>query len=403
MLRIRSRLGFSGVSRPAWILLAGNALDAVGLGIFFPILPLFVEHRGGTPLLVGVIGASALVGNVLAQAPGGWLADRYDRRLIVVSSIAAYGAFFLIYLIPIPVQVLPFVRFLHAGVGGFYMPAARALLADYTPADRRGMIFGHWQASSMGGFLIGPTIGGLLALVRLDLVFVSSAIAGGLGALLLSTLPPGLARDEAGRYEGPTGLPKVERHLLWLLLPAILAGAAYQYLGGVYGATWVLYVTALGGSPLIAGLSLSLYSLPLVLFSAAAGGLTDRYGVRLSVGLTLFFSALFATFYLLTRSIPVVLVLGVIEAFLTLGGMPAVLAEISRIVPSAQQGRAQGIFNIFTVGTQAAGSLVGGYLFGYGIAYPFASGAVVCLIALAAIPFLGRNRQASEPAPVAAC
>src|SRR5438270_807199 len=300
MLRIRSRLGFSGVSRPAWILLAGNALDAVGLGIFFPILPLFVEHRGGTPLLVGVIGASALVGNVLAQAPGGWLADRYDRRLIVVSSIAAYGAFFLIYLIPIPVQVLPFVRFLHAGVGGFYMPAARALLADYTPADRRGMIFGHWQASSMGGFLIGPTIGGLLALVRLDLVF-------------------------------------------------------------------------------------------------------DRYGVRLSVALTLFFSALFATFYLLTRSIPVVLVLGVIEAFLTLGGMPAVLAEISRIVPSAQQGRAQGIFNIFTVGTQAAGSLVGGYLFGYGIAYPFASGAVVCLIALAAIPFLGRNRQASEPAPVAAC
>src|SRR5438105_676976 len=271
MLRIRSRLGFSGVSRPAWILLAGNALDAVGLGIFFPILPLFVEHRGGTPLLVGVIGASALVGNVLAQAPGGWLADRYDRRLIVVASIAAYGAFFLVYLIPIPVQVLPFVRFLHAGVGGFYMPAARALLADYTPPDRRGMIFGHWQASSMGGFLIGPTIGGLLALVRLDLVFVSSAIAGGLGALLLSTLPPGLARDEAGRYEGPTGLPKVERHLLWLLLPAILAGAAYQYLGGVYGATWVLYVTALGGSPLIAGLSLSLYSLPLVLFSAAAG------------------------------------------------------------------------------------------------------------------------------------
>src|ERR671938_900892 len=107
---LRARLGLSGVSRDAWIILAGNTLDGIGLGIFFPILPLFVEERGGDPFLVGVIGAAALIGNVAAQAPGGWLADRYDRRVIVVLSLGVYGAAFLVYLLPMPVQALAAIR-----------------------------------------------------------------------------------------------------------------------------------------------------------------------------------------------------------------------------------------------------------------------------------------------------
>jgi len=134
---IQTRLGFSGVPRAAWVLLAGNILDNLGLGLFFPILPLFVEGRGGGPVLVGVIGASALLGNLLVQAPGGWLADRYNRRTIVILSMAAYGIFFLAYLVPLPVNTLIGIRFVHAAVGGFYMPAARALLADLTPTEMR--------------------------------------------------------------------------------------------------------------------------------------------------------------------------------------------------------------------------------------------------------------------------
>jgi MFS family permease len=156
---IQTRLGFSGVPRAAWVLLAGNILDNLGLGLFFPILPLFVERRGGGPALVGVIGASALLGNLLVQAPGGWLADRFNRRTIVILSMAAYALFFLVYLIPLPVNTLIGIRFVHAAVGGFYMPAARALLADLTPTEMRATVFGHWQGSSMGGFVIGPVIG----------------------------------------------------------------------------------------------------------------------------------------------------------------------------------------------------------------------------------------------------
>jgi len=110
------------VPRAAWVLLAGNVFDNLGYGMFFAILPLFVEGRGGNPGLIGIIGASAMLGNLAVQAPAGWLADRVSRRLIVVVSLGAYGLFFLAYLAPLPVWTLIGVRFLHAAVGGFCSP-----------------------------------------------------------------------------------------------------------------------------------------------------------------------------------------------------------------------------------------------------------------------------------------
>ncbi len=384
--------------RAAWVLLIGNTLDNLGLGLFFPILPLFVERRGGTAALVGVIGAAALLGNLLMQAPGGLLADRVDRRLIVIVSIALYGMAFLVYLVPLPVNALIAVRFIHASVGGFYMPAARALLADLTPMEMRATVFGHYQASSMGGFVLGPVIGGALAAVNLDIVFVSSALACLAGAAMLVSLPRRIqSREIAGGKAVVAGVPP---RLLVLILPAVGAAVAWQYMGGVYGAMWVLYMTELGASPLVAGLSVSVYSIPIVLFSGAAGRLGDRYGIRPMVFTTLLFSALFALVYAFTRSIPLVIALGFLEALCTLGGMPAVMAEISRVVPSHQQGRAQGLFNVFTVGFQAAGSLAGGFLLVAWIAAPFLSIAAVCLLALASVPFLGRRPRVAAPTPL---
>lgn len=376
------------------MLLAGNALDAVGFGIFFPIIPLFVQGRGGGPALVGVIGASALIGNLAVQAPAGWLADRFDRRLLVIASMAAYGIFFLVYLIPLPVNTLIGVRFLHAALGGFYLPAARALLADLTPREIRGTVFGHWQGSSMGGFLIGPVIGGGLALIGLNLVFASAALACLGAAALLVSLPRKVTAQEATE-ERTTG-SELPTRMLILLLPAVAAAAAWSYMGGVYGAMWVLYITALGGSPLVAGLSVSIYSLPVLLFSGAAGGLADRYGIRTVVFITLIFGGVFAVGYGFTRSIPVVMALSFAEALFTLGAMPAIYAEVSRAIPSAQQGRAQGLFSMFTIGVQAMGSLGGGFLFGYWSTLPFLSIALVCLITLPSALFLGRGAAAAK-------
>ena len=48
---LSARLPTGGIRREAWILLSGNFLGNIGLGLFFPILPLFVTGRGGSPAL----------------------------------------------------------------------------------------------------------------------------------------------------------------------------------------------------------------------------------------------------------------------------------------------------------------------------------------------------------------
>ena len=400
---LSQKFGFSGMTREATALLGGNTVQAIGLGLFFPILPLFVLSRHGSFLLIGIIGAVALFGNMLAQGPGGWLADHYSRRTIVIVTMALYGIFFLVYLLPIPVDFLPAVRFLHAGLGGFYQPAARALLADVTPSNRRGAVFGHWQASNTGGFLIGPVIGGLLGVFSLQYVFLASAVTCLLGATLLLTWLPTKLRpvESAAHQEQPPGIIGMRR-MFGLLLPAMLAGAAWQYAGGVYGSMWSLYVTALGGSTVIVGLTFSLYSLPIVLFSGAAGHLSDRFGTRSMVALSVGGLGAFALAYTITRSIPLVFVIGIIEGTATLTGFPAVMAYVSRQVGPDQQGRAQGLFSMFTAGGQALGALVGAYLFGVGIAWPFISVAAVCFISLLAVPlFRAGATEVRPPRPEA--
>ena len=386
--RVLTTLGFGGVSRTGWILLGGNLFNAIGLGIIYPVLPLFVVQRGGSYLLVGVVAAAALAGNVLAQVPAGWLADRIDRRLIAVVSLALDGAGFAVYLIPMPVESLVVVRFLHAAVGGFYQPAARALLADLTPYERRGSIYGLWQSSTMGGYLIGPVVGGLIGLFSLELVFVGSAAVGLAASWVMTTLPRRIRPVEA---EASGRRMAFDGRLLVALIPAIILGGAWQYFAGVYATIWVLYITALGGSTLVAGLTITLYTIPLIVLGGAAGALSDRFGARLVVFTSLLFCSIFAVLYATTRSIPLVIVLQFTEAFLTVGGMPAILAEVSRAAPPSMQGRAQGLFNLFTLGAEGAGSLGGGFLFGYGLYFPILSGAAVCLVAIAAVPFLGRN------------
>jgi MFS family permease len=103
--------------------------------------------------------------------------------------------------------------------------------------------------------------------------------------------------------------------------------------------------------------------------------------------------------YAFTRSIPLVIGLSFLEALFTIGGMPAVLAEISRVVPSHQQGRAQGLFSMLTIGVQALGSLGSGLLFQQQITLPFLAVAGVCVVAMAAVPFLGRRPPLLVPEP----
>lgn len=373
--------------RATWILLAGNALQSTGLGFFFPILPVYALARGATSFEIGAMLTAGVVGAGLAQVAGGWLADRFDRRRLVVIFQVLYAVFFPLYLLPFaPVFFIP-LRFLHSATGGGYQPAALALLTDLSPPEHRGRVFGYWSSSFMFGLLVGPAIGGSLALLGLSTAFLGATAVSLIAAATLLQLPEPRRHAPAQERGGPS--PWM---LIGVLLPAMLAAGGTAFGIGVYDAIWSLYVHSLGGGPFVIGLSFTLFSLPVLLTSGFAGALSDRIGPKPVVLWSTLAMGLFGSAYGFIHRIPVIVALGVLEGCFVIGGRPALQALVSRSVPESHQGRAQGTFQTSLFAFQAPGSLLGGYLFGLDHLYPFLSIGVACWLAALAVPFLGRRR-----------
>jgi len=148
------------------ILLFGliNVLQGFNVGIFSPITPVFVKER--FPLDLTVIGLLYAVGfglaSVLVQVPGGWLADKYDRRKVLVATFALSSPFFSIFALSQSIVELFVYMFLSNAIFNLSWPAFQALLMDLTPHTKWGLVNGLSTTTFWIGMTIGSTAGGVL-------------------------------------------------------------------------------------------------------------------------------------------------------------------------------------------------------------------------------------------------
>ena len=377
--------------RTLWTLYAGNLLTAIGLWFFLPLLPIFITRRGGSSALVGIVFAAGLLANAAIRYPAGWAADRWGTRPVILGAMGAYAALFLAYLLPLPLPAFVVVRLLHGAASGAYWPAANGLIAHVTPPSQRGRAFGLMQSTMMAGMLVGPAIGGFIALFNLSAVFVVSACVCGLAVIALAFLPN--VRAEAS-LEIPFGALRMVRKLV----PLILLGAGTSYMIGSFDTIWPLYLTYRGASTLAVGLSFVAFALPAMLLSARAGMLGDRFGPRRLVVAALLGTAFFATLYPFIASVPWLIGLGLVEGALTISGGPSLIAEVSKTAEPGYQARTQGVFQTVQVLVQGVGAIAGGALFALNRTSAFFAIAAVCLLGASAAlrPRWARNRTASE-------
>src|SRR3984893_15199626 len=323
-------------------LYAGNLLTAIGLWFFLPLLPIFITRRGGSPALVGIVFAVGLLANAAIRYPAGWAADRWGTRPVILAAMGAYAALFLAYLLPLPLPALVVVRLLHGAASGAYWPRANGLIGQVTAPSQRGRAFGFMQSTMMAGMLVGPAIGGFIALFNLSAVFVVSACICGLAAVALAFLPNVRAKAS---LEIPFGALRMVRNLA----PLILLGAGTSYMIGSFDTIWPLYLTYRGASTLAVGLSFVAFAVPATLLSARAGMMGDRFGPRRIVVAALLATAFFSARSSFVASVPWLIGLGLVEGALTISGGPSLMAEVSRSAQSGRQARTQGVFQTVQV------------------------------------------------------
>ncbi len=143
-----------------------------------PIMPLYVEQLAGhltgassslAGVTLGVLGVTSAISSIVL----GRLGDRTGHRMILLGCLLGSGLIYLpMALANHPWQLIALQAAFGVFAGGT-IPAANALLANNTPPERRGMIFGLMaSATSIGGFA-GPLVGaGLAASFGFQLAFV---------------------------------------------------------------------------------------------------------------------------------------------------------------------------------------------------------------------------------------
>jgi MFS family permease len=396
---IRSGLG----RRPDTVqrLLLAQLVMFAGVAALFPVVPLYVTAHGGSSADVALFVAGPLVASTLVQVPAGRLVDRWGRKPVLIASRVAFAIFsFALFADWGPLWWLALLRVGQGACSGAYLPALRAALADLTPEGRRSRRYAQLQAVEMVGLLVGPAIGGAIALWRYSGIFAASGVSVlvGLGALLRmpetggarpARTAPGRAESPApGRPPGPAATPGVPRRRPWwlrreLLVPAS-ALAAVGAMFNMYDVVWPQYLRVRGYDSLVIGLSISFFAIPILLLAGRAGRLGDRANRRLLIPGSLVVVAGCAVSYPELRQIIPILAVGIAEAIAVVVLEPTLYAIISETAGAELRGTALGVGGFFEAAGGALGAGVLGALYGVAERIPFVGGAGACVLAATA-------------------
>ncbi len=380
MPRTESRSALYGIAAAIFV-------SGTGIGSVLPVLPLYLRDRGASYAFVGVIVAAALLAQALGQWPAGLLTERVGRRPMIVAGLLVAALASLAFVLPLPIGWLVLIRFVQGLGFAAAIPAELAAIADVTPRERLGRAYGWVSGAQQGGFIVGPAIGGFLAIFGRWTVFIVTGVALAAAALVvLRTLKP-------SAHESPIRPP--DSSIIFGDSPAASAVRAVIVLSlglglliGIYDVVWSLYMRSIGASDLIIGLSFTLFALPLLVATPFAAWSSDKWDRRWLAFGSIVLGSLMGPIYPALQNIPLVLVIGGVEGAMWAFTEPAMNSYLMHAVRD-RRGEAQGVVGTAMSSAMAIGSVSGASLFGLGVAIPFlvASGAGV-LFALAAVPAL---------------
>ncbi len=327
-------------------------LDTVGFGILMPVLPEFLmQLTDGTLAEV-----SSLAGYLVASYAGlqflfapvlGNLSDRYGRRKVLLVSLAFFSLNYLIAGLATTLWVL-FLGRMITGITAATHATANALIADVSPPDERAQNFGLMGMAFGLGFIVGPTIGGLLGEWHVRAPFFAAAALGALNTVygffaLKETLPESARRAFSWRRANPLGMiGQLRRYPILIGLVTVMF--IYNIGHHVYPSNWSFYtIEKFSWSPLDVGLSMGLVG---ILMAVMQGYVIRLVIPRWGPVVTAFagFSAAAAAFIgiALANNSATVLLWCFMSAFAGLAG-PAVAGIMSNQVPQNEQGELQGI------------------------------------------------------------
>jgi MFS family permease len=348
-------------------LFAGQATSLLGDQLLVVALPFLLLGRGVDAAGLGGVFAAYGAARVVALPIGGWLGDRYARRLVMMASDVVRALLVLgLLVVSGPGWAGPgTVAVLMAGVGlaeGAFLPAGYAILPSTVPAELLGRANGLSSAAQNFAVLAGPGLGGLLAATldpRVCLALDAATFAVSIATLALLRTRPAEPEPQAG---AASALRVLASHRLLRVMVILTLVSNLAYYGMLEVALPVLSADVLHTAVFGFGASLAAFGLGSLLGSLAIA-LLERQSHRglIACGIGAVQGVLFAA--VATQSgLPGTVVLLAL-AGLTCGILNVFyLSRLQQSIPDALLGRAMGLLMVGVFAVHPASVAMAGTL-----------------------------------------
>jgi MFS family permease len=154
-------LPFEAFNRDLKLLFISNFIGAIGDGLYVYLLPLYLRGLQASSAEVGLLYSILTVSMALTIIPGGFFADRFDRKKVMILGWAVW--------VPIPLmfsvsthwtQLIPAMS-----LYGFFLsgPATSAYVMTAARRDKVTITYTTISASWWLGYIFSPGIGGYIS------------------------------------------------------------------------------------------------------------------------------------------------------------------------------------------------------------------------------------------------
>ena len=192
---VRDMTGYRELARnhDFTILWVGETISELGSTMSLFVFPLLGYHLTGSTAVAALLEGAGLLGMVATMLPAGLLADRFDRRRLMIGASGTgallYGSLAVAGVLgSLTVPHLAAVALLTGIAQGVFQPAQMAAIRTVVTTDELPTAFSQNQARQHVASLIGGPLGGALYAVRAWAPFAVDAISYCVSCVTLSRI-----------------------------------------------------------------------------------------------------------------------------------------------------------------------------------------------------------------------
>lgn len=365
-----------------------TALMSLGYGSVFTLLADIRDRFGFSDGAVGMIAFAGLVTGVFSQLFLSRYSDRGHAVTMMRLGIAAatLGMGWMVFAHPLWQWIT--ARLLLGLGSGMVGPAIRRIVITRSPRHV-GSNLGRQTAFDVAGFVIGPALGaGLAQAFGLRAPFIVLAAAYAVAIVFVGRIRDDHVATEAGSRQMRTlvRLPAVQS--------ALLSAIAFYLTIGMFEALWAILLRDHGAETWLIGLTLSVFTLPMVVFAPRGGAIAQRRGPMVVVSFSITVAAV-ATFAYGVSPLWLIIAVSGIHAIADAFTMPANQVAVAMASPPEQLAVGQGLLGAIGLAIAALAALVGAAVYdAFGRSVIFTATAVLMMLCL----LLARQRWRAQPA-----